>query len=438
MRSRLVAVSVDESTLHDEPGDLRAAEMPEYALFVLASSEPAAVGRRLPIGRIEACLLGRSVERGGYSIADLRMSRVHARVSWDARCGAFRVADLESQNGVWVDGQRVDVAQLRAGSVLRMGATLLVLVAGDPMSSLRQRAERAARSKFTVLIHGESGVGKEHLARTLHTASGRSGEFVAVNCSAFARDLLAAELFGHTRGAFSGATAPRAGLFRAADAGTLFLDEIGDMPLELQPMLLRVLQEGCVRPVGHDREVPVDVRVIAASHHDFEALLATGRFRVDLHARLAQVELEVPPLRERTEQLPQLIATLADQLGIAVSVELEAMTALAAHSWPENVRELQNLLTRLKLFGDAPYVLDLALLEREAPKIARRAHQPASGSAASPNSEVPAGYTRSELVAALERHSGKVAELARELGTSRTQVYRWLKRWGIEPPTRKG
>jgi DNA-binding NtrC family response regulator len=258
-----------------------------------------------------------------------------------------------------------------------------------------------------------------------------------VNAAAFPRELLPAELFGHSRGAFSGAREERAGLFRAADQGTLFLDEIADLPLDLQPVLLRVLEERLVRPVGSERVVPVDVRVVCATHQDLRALVTNGAFRLDLHARLAEVELRVPSLRERRHTLPALLAALceAHEMG-KVSVSTDAMEAIALHEFSQNVRELKSLLGRLKIFGTPPFELDRAFLEREAPHVLSASSR-TTPRKATPVSVSPPGITRELLLAKLERHGQRVSLVADDLQTSRTQVYRWLKRFGIDTPTNR-
>jgi DNA-binding NtrC family response regulator len=280
-----------------------------------------------------------------------------------------------------------------------------------------------------VLLLGETGTGKELAARELHDRSGRPGAFVAINTAALPRELLGSELFGHTRGAFSGANAERLGLFRSAQGGTLFLDEIGDVPLELQPALLRALEVRAVRPVGSEREVPVDVRVVAATHQDLRERTEAGAFRLDLRARLAELELRVPALRERLHTLPALVASLARALGVEpLEVTPSAMEALALGRWEQNIRALKSLVGRVAIFGAKPYTIDTAFLEREAPDLVRARTTPAS-----PASNRPArsSVSREDLERALAEHDGRIADVASALGTSRTQVYRWLERHGL-------
>ena len=221
----------------------------------------------------------------------------------------------------------------------------------DAMSSVFDTVRAVADTRATVLLEGESGTGKSLLARSLHEAGARSdGPFVVVNCGALPHDLLESELFGHKKGSFTGAVQDRKGHFVAADGGTVFLDEIGDMPLEMQAKLLRVLQDGEVRPVGSNEARRVDVRVVAASHRDLAAMCAAGEFREDLYYRLNVVTLEVPALRDRPGDLIHLIthfsALLTEELGRVVAVSEEARGALEAYGWPGNVRELENELRR--------------------------------------------------------------------------------------------
>jgi two-component system NtrC family response regulator len=230
------------------------------------------------------------------------------------------------------------------------------------MARALEIADRVAPSAAAVLITGESGTGKELVARRVHVRSGRAaGPFVAVNCAAIPGELLESELFGHVRGAFTGAVRDRPGRFRQAHAGTLFLDEIGDLPLPLQAKLLRVLQERSVDVVGADAPVPVDVRVLAATNHDVHALVAAGALRRDLLYRLAVVELPLPPLRERREDIPALVQHFVGQHGRDLDVPEPVLAELAARPWPGNVRELENACERAALLctGAALTLADL-------------------------------------------------------------------------------
>ncbi|MFI5314931.1 MAG: sigma-54-dependent transcriptional regulator [Myxococcota bacterium] len=231
-------------------------------------------------------------------------------------------------------------------------AGVAIAAASAGMREVFELVERAAEYKTTVLVTGESGAGKEVVARAVHGLSDRASEpYVAVNCGAIPESLIESELFGHVRGAFTGADSEARGMFREADGGTLFLDEIGELPPVTQVKLLRVLQEEEVRPVGAAKTFPVDVRIIAATARDLEQMVAEGRFRSDLYYRLNVFRIHVPPLRERPEDVPlladQLLAAHARRIGKAVEpLDRDVLEALAAHSWPGNVRELENSLER--------------------------------------------------------------------------------------------
>jgi two-component system response regulator PilR (NtrC family) len=221
------------------------------------------------------------------------------------------------------------------------------------MQEVRVLVDKVARSMAPVLVHGESGTGKELVARAIHQVSQRAGgPFIAVNCGAIPEQLLEAEFFGYRKGAFTGANEDREGFFQAASGGTLFLDEIGDLPLAMQSKLLRVIQERAVRPVGAVAEVPLEVRIVSATHKDLACEVAAGRFRQDLYYRLNVIQIRVPPLRERLDDLPLLCeAVLARVAGESMLAEVPRLTsvalqALARHSFPGNVRELENLLHR--------------------------------------------------------------------------------------------
>jgi DNA-binding NtrC family response regulator len=291
------------------------------------------------------------------------------------------------------------------------------------------RIKRIAPTPSTVLIHGESGTGKELAARALHRMSLRSdGPFVPINCAAIAEELIESELFGHVKGAFTGAAAGREGLFYYARGGTLFLDEISELPLPLQAKLLRVLEERRVRPVGSEQEVPVDVRVVAATNRDLVEEVAAGRFRRDLYYRLQVVEVVLPPLRERIEDLPDLvdyfIGQLAARLGVAELAHDEAALArLARYSWPGNVRELKNLVERSLILG---YFADDFAPDEEAVAVSLA---PTFPSAADEDSL--AAIERRHILGVLETCKGNKSEAARRLGVSRKTLERKCAVWGV-------
>ena len=316
-----------------------------------------------------------------------------------------------------------------------------VLVGDAPaMRRLQAAVDKLASNDVAVLIQGESGTGKELVARALHAGGERDRPFLAINCSAIPETLIDSELFGHARGAYTGATSDRDGVFVEADGGTLFLDEIGDMPLHVQARLLRVLQEGEVRPVGSAEVRIVNVRVIAATHVDLRAAVDANRFREDLFYRLNVVALRVPPLRERREDIPLLAAHfLRKHCGAAApTLTPDALDAMVVDPWPGNVRELENALLHAIAFHQG----DAIGLESLPAQVGLRARPCAPADAATsdpahfmPLSEakrqVNATFERSYLVKVLERARGSVSEAARLAGIDRTNLRRLLKRYEI-------
>ena len=301
-------------------------------------------------------------------------------------------------------------------------------VASEPMKRLAVLAARVAPRPVTVLITGESGTGKERLADALVRASDRAEQpFIRFNCAAITPELAEAELFGHERGAFTGAVKSRAGLFREADGGTLFLDEVGELDPRTQAKLLRVLQEGEVRPVGEDRPVKIDVRILAATHRDLERHVQGGGFREDLYYRLRVVNLHVPPLRERPADIPVLarrfLDEFAERYGAAAYPLTDAMRRrLLAYRWPGNVRELRNAIESLVALSP-PDGLDLELLPGDAPG----AEPPKQASL----QERLAAYERGLLAQALEATDGNRTEAAKSLGIGRATLYEKLDKHGL-------
>lgn len=386
-------------------------------LRVVHSPDARVLGRGLPLNPQESALIGRR-EGLELSIADDRVSRSHVRFVWDQRTRVYRFADLGSANGTHLNGQRCEGGILSRNDLLRVGDTLLVCIDPIRQTTFDDRVRRVAGSQMPALLLGETGVGKEVLARRLHEQSGRSGSFVAVNCAALPRELAAAELFGHTRGAFSGAGSARHGLLRASSGGTLFLDEIAELPKELQPTLLRTLQERTVRAIGADHETEVDLRVVAATNADLEGMVTRGEFREDLLARLAHIILRLAPLRERRVE----VLALAKQFSPELDCTASAAEALVLFAWPRNVRQLHSVieaLTVLKPAGARLHLSDLVEHLSLAPAVA--------GSTAAASRTIAAGDRCSQLSTLLEKHSGNIAGVARELGKPRSHVYRWMR-----------
>jgi two-component system, NtrC family, response regulator GlrR len=297
------------------------------------------------------------------------------------------------------------------------------------MEEVLRQARLVAESGASVLIYSESGTGKELLARAIHRASRRrAGPFVPVNCSAIPEPLLESELFGHSKGAFTGATRDHKGLFQEAQGGTLFLDEIGDMPLAFQAKLLRALQEGEVRPVGATRAVPVDVRIISATHRDLDEALKEGQFREDLFYRLHVVRMELPPLRDRREDIPPLAAHFLQQVNAGRERKIqgfsrEAMEALMSASWPGNVRQLQNVVEQSAALSTTDIV---------PASLVRRALRDGPG-AIPPLSEARSRFERDYLQELLQITEGNVSNAARLAGRNRTEFYKLLRRHHLDP-----
>jgi two-component system nitrogen regulation response regulator NtrX len=308
------------------------------------------------------------------------------------------------------------------------------------MAELRALVTRVGATETVVLIQGETGTGKERVARALHAASGRRGRFVALNCAAIPATLLESELFGHERGAFTGAVGRRLGRFEQAEGGTLLLDEIGDMPLELQAKLLRVLEQREVERLGGSAPVAIDVRVVAATHRDLRQAVAGGQFRQDLYFRLAVFPLRVPALRERPEDLVPLLQTFAADLAgpqTEAVVTPEGEAALRRHPWPGNVRELRNFVERLVLLrGRGPLLVDAAAtavlaLGDPLPPADQGEPRPLDGLGEKNYRELVDDFERALLRAALERSQGNVAGAARLLRADRGNLYRRMKALGI-------
>ena len=374
-------------------------------------------------------------------LEDATVSRFHCELSVDER--GLRIRDLGSRNGTIIDGVRLIEAYLRHGSVLRLGRTTLEveltpernpltlsphtefgpLVGQSPaMRAVFVLLERAAASNSTVLLDGESGTGKEGAAESIHAAGARKDKpFVVVDCAAVPPALIETELFGHERGAFTGAVARRVGAFEAAAGGTVFIDEIGELPLELQARLLRVLERKEVKRVGSNEMKPVDVRVIAATNRDLRADVNAGRFRPDLFFRLSVVRITLPPLRDRLDDIPLLVDRLLAQLGAdpaaaALLRTAEFFSCLSHFGWPGNVRELRNHLERC-----------LVMRAPSAPAEASRAE---GWTYAERRRLALDQFERHYLEAILARHGGRVADAAGEAGVDRAYLYRLMRRHG--------
>jgi transcriptional regulator with PAS, ATPase and Fis domain len=402
------------------------------------------------VGRDEGCetvLLGSEI------------SRRHAELRIDGPLVAVR--DLGSRNGVYVNGRRVQDAPLMPGDVVRCGEWIGVLINaregaapfgeimpgwyGSAVLADAVEPARRLRADLPVIVQGETGTGKEGTARAIHAWAGRRGPFIAVNCAALPADLAEAELFGYRKGAFTGADQTSPGLFRAADGGSIFLDEILELPLALQPKLLRVLEERRVRALGETRDVAIDVRVIAATQESLADAVAAKRFRADLHARLDGLTVVLPPLRERREDILPLFVELLRQHGGGrpPAIEAKLAEAVVLYDWPLNVRELVLLARRLlALHAHEPSLKKIHLPERILARAPTGADGPGpaqSSSALSPPTGTPAaGIARrarratdddtefDALIEALREADGSVAKAAAIVGVSRARAYRLI------------
>lgn len=393
---------------------------------------------------------GRSIEEGeGVTLDDPRASRHHATFHVSSRTARVRVSDEGSRNGTWVNGERVEEAWLEDGDVIRCADSHLLfrlqpasdedaaieglLGRAPTIRALRATLDRVASHEVVVLVTGESGTGKEVVARAIHRLSGRDGAFVAINCAAIPEQLAESQLFGHRAGAFTGANRDHEGMFRAAQGGTVFLDEIGDLPLVLQPKLLRALEDRTVVPVGATEAVAFDARVVAATNVTLGTAIDDGEFRGDLYARIAEFELALPPLRERREDVLLLLADAFDDAGLP-PLDPELVALLLNHDWPYNVRELRAVGRELIVRGSDKEQLTADMV-RHRLAVAADAEdedvEPVERSSSSGSSR-SAPPTREELEAILERNKGNVRAIARETGRSRMQVYRWVEQHGFD------
>jgi sigma-54 dependent transcriptional regulator, acetoin dehydrogenase operon transcriptional activator AcoR len=385
-------------------------------------------------------------------IDDPWMSSVHARLVRDR--GRWRLEDAGSRNGAARNGEPVmGPINLEDGDIIELGRTFLLFRASvtTPRDQLDLDDEAAATSfgklrtlslpfagelaalarvaatDISIVIAGASGTGKEVIARAIHELSSRSGPFLAVNCAALPDTIVQSELFGHKKGAFSGAVDDRSGLVRSAHRGTLLLDELGDLGAAGQGALLRVLQEHEVTPLGESRPVRVDVRVLAATHRDLDSLAATQAFRTDLLARLSGFVFRVPPLRERREDFGLVLRALVRAAGApSVALGQDAARRLLAYEWPLNIRELEKCI--VSAIAQTP---DNTIQTTHLPERVREA-RPA------PPERTPAPITtpedrRARLVALLDQNGGNISEVARAMNTARAQIHRWLRKYEIDP-----
>ena len=387
------------------------------------------------------------------ALGDPAVSRRHCTIVPTE--GGFEVADLGSRNGTFLDGVRLTSATVPIGAVLRVGTTLLQLMPDEVALDIPPSAsasfgdlygdspamrqvfailERASASTASILFIGESGTGKELAARAVHEHSARrGGPFVVFDCGASTETLIESDLFGHRKGAFTGAVSDRAGAFAQAHGGTLFLDEIGDLPLALQPKLLRLLEAGEVTPLGAQKSERFDVRVVAATHRNLWDEVGRGAFRGDLYYRLAVVEVHLPPLRQRPGDIPELVRRfLAAPEPVAPSANLDR---LAGYHWPGNVRELRNVIARaVALSAPGTPFEKMPVLLRSAAGAAPEPRVQADRPFHEAKDELVGRFEKEYLEDLLRRSGGQMTEAARRAGLERKYLYRLLERVGISRP----
>ncbi len=411
----------------DEPVTARA-EISDGVREYAVTYGPRANRKRLQLGG-EIRTIGLSVEND-IVVADPTVSRFHCRLEpFDS---GVVVRDLGSRNGTYLDGARVERAVVTDHADLRIGNTMLRIMATDPyeasgasfatnrlvaasaqMLDVVAQAARFAQFPWPVLITGESGVGQEGIAQELHRRSNRArGAFHAINAGCIARELIESELFGHERGSFTGADKQRRGLFELSSGGTLFLDEIGELPLDLQTRLLRVLETNEVRRVGAETSFKVDVRIVCATHRNLSALVEAGQFREDLFYRLSRLVIEIPPLRNRPDDIGALASHFLAQMSLEIGkreISADATTVLMGHEWRGNARELRNVLSRAAALTTDPVISADAVrlaIGKNPPRIEQAAH----------------------MRRMVDRYNGNVAKTARALGVARTTLRDHLRR----------
>ena len=403
--------------------------------------------------RVGESVLGRDVkEEDGIALrSDRRVSQRHAVLSCRRQAGprtfTIEIKDSGSKNGTYVNGRRISRAELHDNDLLRLGDSLLLLrheseqqedaelpgfLGTSPfMRGIRTQLRRLAPSRASVLIFGESGTGKEACGRALHEASGRSGRLVSLNCGVLTGETVYSQLFGHRRGSFTDAVCDQAGAFVQADGGTLFLDEVGELPLPVQPMFLRALEEGSVLPLGAPRAVPVNVRVVCATNRDLALAVQSGDFRQDLYHRLAPASLRLVPLRERREDILELyLLAGAREMGRPLQereraslLEADLAEALLLHPLPGNVRTLASVVVRLLIQGLDP--------EQETKRMLEEAREPEAATE-------PLPISRAVLESALAEQRGIVRRVAQVLGRSHRQIGRLLEKYELDPAQYRG
>jgi len=455
-RSTVKPTETDSNTGSEE-GDASAEDEAPRLIVACEYRRLTTPGLRIALADLQEVRVGRGSQRkfvrhersATLSIPDNGISRNHLSVR--RQPGGWEAVDLGSKNGIRVNGRAVRTAILADGDLIEAGGVLLMFREDDgspngdtdrdladetdtPIAFRTVSSEfehrvhqmaRIARGNVAVLIRGETGTGKELIARAVHDLSGRPGPFIPINCGALPRNLIESELFGHKRGAFSGAHEDREGIVRRAHGGTLFLDEIAELPEESQVALLRVLQEGEIRLVGASDAVKVDVRIVAATHQDIPARIADGRFRQDLYARLSGFEMALPALRNRREDLGTLMAAILPRVTAQperITLHRSAARALFRYAWPLNIRELEQALR------SADLLVDTGEIRLEHLPEVIRSYVPPSVS----DMRLEERALRERMIELLRDHEGNVAAVARAMGKAPFQVRRWCKSMQLE------
>jgi DNA-binding NtrC family response regulator len=436
---------------------------------------------------IETPIIRIGARRGNdLQLNDSKVSGLHSEIRLDDR--GYRLRDLDSTNGTFVGGYRINDIYIHPGTQITVGSSKfrfeplgesfeVELSSADrfggmfgrsiKMRELFARLEKLAASDATVLTTGETGVGKELVAESLHEYSKRSsGPFVVLDCGSIPQNLIESELFGHERGAFTGATSSYIGAFERADGGTLFLDEIGELPLAMQPKLLRVLERKEVRRIGGSKMISVDMRVVAATNRDLGVEVNRGRFREDLYYRLAVARVHVPPLRERRDDIPLLIEHFLSITPNAQNTRLapETVELMMKHDWPGNIRELRNVIERAVLLSESPideralhrsYVPGRTGPETTGKEPSGTGSKPSTGTNPPPGSgnavfmpidtdiafkvakqTLITEFERRYISALLEEHGGNISAAARAAGIDRMSIHKMLHRLGLSNPGR--
>jgi transcriptional regulator with GAF, ATPase, and Fis domain len=430
---------------------------------------------------IEATVIRIGARRGNdVQLTDAKVSGLHCEIRLDER--GYRLRDLDSTNGSYVGGLRINDVYIQPGTQISVGGSRLrfeplgetvevelsdrdrfgsMIGRSVKMRELFAKLEKLAPSDATVLITGETGVGKELVAESLHELSPRiQGPFVVLDCGSIPANLIESELFGHERGAFTGATSSYVGAFERAHEGTVFLDEIGELPLALQPKLLRVLESREVRRIGSSKTVQVNIRVVAATNRDLGVEVNRGRFREDLFYRLAVARVHVPPLRERKDDIPLLIEHILTSTpgGENAYIAPDTVDLMMKHDWPGNVRELRNVIERAVLLSETPAHdslrrtatpgprPDVEINDDDVSNPSVTASQPGAVMTVPVDVTVPFKTAKQDVVTEFERryisklleqHDGNISAAARTAGIDRMSIHKMLHRLGLANPGRE-